>query len=56
MPEATDSSKQARAEERRRRLAEALRENLGRRKAQARARAAAGKPQLGRDREGNANT
>ena len=50
-PGRSGNAKTTRAEERRRRLAEALRQNLGRRKAQARARAAAAaeKPQTHRD-------
>jgi hypothetical protein len=41
----------SRSEDRRRRQAAALRENLGKRKEQARARAAAGKPQSRGDNE-----
>jgi hypothetical protein len=43
------NTKSRRAEDRRRRLAAALRENLAKRKAQARARAAAEKSQPARD-------
>jgi hypothetical protein len=50
MADASDA-KRARVEDRRRRLEAALRENLAKRKAQARARAAAEKSQPARDLE-----
>jgi hypothetical protein len=49
MTDEATTSKKSRAESRRQRLAAALRDNLGKRKAQARARAAAEKSQAHRD-------